>query len=979
MKMKYNKIVILFCVMLTFFYSKLYGQDTNNLYSLLFDKESNQHIGTSFLAYNNIDDLKLKGDSSALESDAGINTESEDLLPEEEAEEEMVNVPFRQVDRRNLVGGVTILNPADVINKDFNISVTDGISGRIAGLLWANNIWGFDNALVMIDGAPRNYSDIKFDEIEQISVLKGVNAVALYGSHAANGVILITTKRGQVIDGHQINVRVNSGIQTARALPEFLNSADYMVLFNEARENDGLDRRFDDGTINNFRTGNPYRFPSVDYYSSDYLADFATNNDVHTEFIGGTEDARFYANVGWRNNSTLLNFGEGANEGDNRFNVRGNIDLVLNEYISSSIDVSAIFQNSRRGHGNYWGNAATIRPNEFAPIVPIGSISGDSLSVIDLAEGSRNIIDGRYILSGSHTFLEHPIADMYVAGYNNNMNRIMQINNTIDFDLKNLLSGLKFHTKFNADFYNSYNQSINNTYSIYLPTWLNGDDVIVGLERLGRDERPGVQNIGGTAQSRSLGYSMMFSFLRNVNNDHNISALLLGSANMITVNNVIQPIRNTNAGLHLGYDFKHKYIIDFSGAIVHSTKLAQGNRIGFSPTIGLGWLLSSEDFLAGSDVIDHLKLTAQAGILNTDVLIDGHNLYANIHNYHGWYAWNDGANNNLLLTSQQGANPGLYFAQRKEVNLGIEGAFFNRLLWLESSFFITQMDGLPTRRLNYYPSYMSDVVPWENYNRNKYSGVDFLMNIRQNFGELNMNIGLNMTYAVSEVIKRDELFAFDYLERVGRPVDAIFGLENAGFFMNEQEILDHSLQVFSMVVPGDIKYVDQNGDGIIDENDVVMIGRWIAPFNFGLNLSFSYRKFSLFVQGTGHLGGNGIKSGNYYWAQGNDKYSIVTMDRWTEATKENATYPRLSSIQNPNNFRQSDFWIYSTDRFDIRKVQISYDIIDNNSNNSIIKNLGVYVYGANLLTIAENKDIMLLNVGFAPQYRYFNIGLRANF
>jgi TonB-linked SusC/RagA family outer membrane protein len=935
MKMKYNKIVMLFCVMLTFSFSKLYGQDTNNAETLVIDTVSMQS--------------------------------------------QTVNVPFRQIDSRGLVGAVTVINPDNVINEDFNISVTEAIEGRISGLLWANNIWGMDNALVMIDGAPRNFSDIKFEEIEQISVLKGVNAVALYGSHAANGVILITTKRGRTISERQINVRVNTGIQTPRALPQFLNSADYMALFNEARENDGLDRRYDDATINNFRTGNPYRFPSIDYYSSEYIADFARSNDVHTEFIGGTGDAKFYANLGWINNSTLLNFGEGVNEADNRFNIRGNVDLVLSDYITSTIDVSAIFGNSRRGHGNFWGNAARIRPNEFAPLLPIGSVFGDSLSVVELAEGSRNIVDGRYILSGSHTFMEHPIADMYVGGYNSYMNRIMQINNTINFDLNNVLNGLKFHTNFHADFHNSYNQSINNNYSVYLPTWVNGDDYIVGLERLGRDERPGVQNIGGTAQRRSLGYSLYFSFLRTLNNDHNISALLLGSANMITLNDSIQPIRNTNAGLQLGYNFRHKYIVDFSGAIVHSTRLAEGNRVGLSPTIGLGWLLSSEDFLSNSNVINHLKLTAQAGILHTDLPITGNFLYDNVHNYHGWYAWNEGVNNNQLLTSQHGANPNLFFSQRKEVNVGIESAFFNRRLWLESTFFITQMDGLPTRRFNFYPGYMRDVVPYENYNRNQYSGFDFLANIHQNLGELKINVGLNMTYAISQVMKRDELFAYDYLQRVGRPVDAIFGLANDGFFRNEQDIQDHGLQMFGRIVPGDIKYIDQNSDGVINENDEVMIGRWIAPYNFGLNLSLSYGRFNLFVRGTGNLGGHSMKSGNYYWAQGNDKYSTVTLDRWTEANTDNATYPRLSSIQNPNNFRQSDFWIYSTDRFDIRKVQISYDIIANNSNNATIRNLGVYVYGANLLTIAENKEIMLLNVGFAPQYRYFNMGLRANF
>jgi hypothetical protein len=181
------------------------------------------------------------------------------------------------------------------------------------------------------------------------------------------------------------------------------------------------------------------------------------------------------------------------------------------------------------------------------------------------------------------------------------------------------------------------------------------------------------------------------------------------------------------------------------------------------------------------------------------------------------------------------------------------------------------------------------------------------------------------------------------------------------------------------VKPGDIKYKDQNNDGVINENDAVMIGRWIAPFAYSVNGSVSYANVTLFVQGTGNAGGNGVKNSNYYWVDGDKKYSEVVRGRWTEATKNTATYPRMSSGANKNNFQYSDFWIYSTDRFNLSKVQLTYNLPKSLLQHTFMRELGIYASGANLLTISKNREILELNVSSAPQYRYYNIGINAKF
>lgn len=905
------------------------------------------------------------------------------IAAENEAQE--VYLPFGKVDKQDLPGAISVLNPETYIDRDYNLTVEGGMNGRVAGLLWSNNIWGMENAIVMIDGVRREFSDITLNEVQQISVLKGVNAVALYGSQAAKGVIFITTKKGEA-NSRKIGIRVNYGIALPKAMPNYLNSADYITLYNEARRNDGLTVPFSADSIQKFRSGNPYRFPNVDYYSSEYLKKFQNATDATAEFSGGTNTARFYSNVGWSSSTTLLKAGEGKNEGDNRLNVRGNVDLKLNDKISSSIYVSAVFAESRRARSstantNYWSNAASLLPNRFTPLIPISLISPTDKASLALVEASRNLIDGKYLLGGLQSFQTNPIADLYVAGYDKNIRRIFQITNEIDADLSGALPGLSFHTLFNLDYSNSYLQSISNTYAVYAPTWNATFDSITKLQKFGEDTRPGTQNINSTAQRLNIAFSSWLGYDRTINNAHNVSAKLLGYTSSITVNDIYQPITNSHLGLQVGYNYKHKYWADFSGAYVNSTKLPGGNRTGFSPTASLGWLLSSENFLTNSRAVNYLKLSASAGIVNTDLDISGYYLYDNIYQRGTFFRWNDDLQGaNQATTSAYGTSPDLTFPKRKEVNVSLEGAFFNNLLSFQTTVFKTQMDGLATQRFSQYPNYFSTFIPYTNYNANQRTGFDVMLNVNKKVGNVELSLGATATYANSTATKRDELLLDPYQNRAGKPVDAIFGLVSNGLFMDANDINNSSRQTaFSEVRPGDIKYVDQNGDKIIDSRDEVMIGRFIAPFTYGINLNVEYKAFNLFVLGTGNNGGDGLKNNNYYWVSGDVKYSDVVLNRWTESTKTTATYPRLSSQQSANNFRSSDFWLYKTDRFNLSKVQLTYNLPNAVLSKAFIKDILVYISGSNLYTFSKNRQILDLAVASTPQFRNYNVGIRAKF
>ena len=1005
--MKYLKIWMAFCVIFSCFCMNLKAQDVSQvtISSVVHDDKGrpvskalvsgNKGKTTVYTDENGRFSITIPANSVVLINangfkiqtfNAGTVSARIDLVSDNGPQG--IYLPFGKIDKQDLHGAISVLHPESYIDRDYNLTVEGGMNGRVAGTLWSNNIWGMENAMVMIDGIRREFSDITFNEVEQISVLKGVNAVALYGSQAAKGIIFITTKKGDA-NSKKISLRVNTGIALPRALPQFLNSPDYMNLYNEARRNDGLPELYTPSTIESHRTGNANRFPSVDYYSSEYLKKFQNATDANAEFSGGTNTARFYSNVGWSNNTTLLNVGEGKNEGDNRLNIRGNVDLKLNNKISSSIYVSAIFRESRRArssdaNSNYWSNAATALPNRFTPLIPVNLISPNDKTTLGIVAASRNLIDGQYLLGGLQAFQTNPIADMYVAGHDRNIQRVFQVTNEINADLSSVLHGLSFHTLFNLDYANSYLQSISNTYAVYRPTWNANADTITGLQKFGEDTRPGTQNINSTAQRQNNSFSAWLGYDK-ILGDHNISTKLLGYTSAITVSNIYQPITNSHLGLQVGYNFKQKYLADFSGAYVNSTRLPDGNRTGFSPTVSLGWLLSSENFLANSRVVNHLKLSASAGILNTDLDVrrntqDAFFLYNNIYGRGATYRWNDDVSGaNQTTTSTQGASPDLGFARRKEVNATLEGSFFNDLITLQTTVFSTQMDGLATQRFSQYPNYFSTFIPFTNFNADQRSGFDLMLNVNKKVGNVEFSLGTNLTYAKSNVAKRDELYLDTYQNRAGKPVDAIFGLVSNGFFNDQNEINTLSKQLFSEVRPGDIKYVDQNGDKVIDNRDEVMIGRYIAPLTYGLNLTVNYKNFNLFVLGTGNNGGYNLKNNNYFWVSGDLKYSDAVLNRWTESTKATATYPRLSSQQSANNFRNSNFWLYKTDRFNLSKVQLTYNLPGNVLGQSFVKGLLVYVAGANLYTFSKNREILDLSVASTPQFRNYNIGIRAKF
>ena len=924
---------------------------------------------------------------------------SQGVMAQESADTraDSINVAFRKSDVRDVIVPVSKVNVSELMEKNYNTYSLDNMQALTAG--YNGQLWNQGEALVLIDGVPRDANNVLPTEIEDITFLKGASAVVLYGSRASKGVILITTKRGSIAP-LKISARANYTMDVAKSFPTYLDGAEYMTLYNQALVNDGLSPKFTDEQIYNTAAGtNPYRYPNQQFYTSDYLNKTKSRYDVTAEFQGGGKFAQFYTNVSYYRQGDFINFGEGKNNYTDRLNVRGNIDLQLSDWASGWVNANATYYNQHGSNSNFWSAASTLRPNRVAPFIPVSFIDPLDVNSLNLIQNTRNIIHnpaglpaGDYFLGATQEDQSNAFADMYSAGYNTWTSRQFQFDAGVKFDLKSILKGLSFKTNFAVDYKTSYSTSLNDQYSTFGVNWtqIDGYDVIGSLTQYGQDKHTGTLNASKSAEQQTIAWNGQFDYV-NSWGDHNLHATLVANGYQQTISGEYHRVSNANLGLQASYNFAHKYYVDLAANAVHSAKLPEGNRKAISPSVTLGWRLTSEDFMKDMDWLDDLRLTAGYTVLNQDLDIAEYFMYKDIFTATGtWWGWSDANNSIQTSDSQRGGNDELSFVKRKEFNVGLNGALLKNKLTFSVNYFNTTVDGLLAQPDYIYPSYMhtywpvSTFVPYINYGKNRRQGIDFAIAYNDKAGDFEWGVQAFGQTTTSKNLRVAENVEFEYQRSEGKATDAIWGLECLGYY-NSQEEIDNAeaKSSFGTVMPGDLKYKDQNGDGIIDSKDQVVLGRWGAKFSGGLNLTLKYRNFTLFAMLTGQFGGNAIKNDTYNWVYGERKYSDVVRGAWTAEKFKNGemiSYPRLTTQSPDNNFRTSDYWMYKTDRLDLARIQITYDFSKSLFGpKSIVKGLQIYANGNSLLTIAGERDQMERNVDSSPQTRSFTLGAKVEF
>src|SRR5690606_28069101 len=655
---------------------------------------------------------------------------------------------------------------------------------------------------------------------------------------------------------------------------------------------------------------------------------------------------------------------------------------------------------------------ANIRPNHdgFHPFVPIDRLDLTNPDFQAIVQNSNHIIDGKYLLGGLSNMQTNDLSQMIASGYIKNRNRTFMFNVGAEADLSSITPGLSFSTRYSMDYTTRYTEGYNVPYATYQPHWqmVDGQEMITSLTKFGNDGNSTNEFIGTSLYYQTMSLTSQFNYQRTFNQHHNVTGTLLGWGYMRQFSSDVdtnqggsdyQPCRNTNLGIHTGYNYKQRDDNDFTGCVVHSAKLSNDNRRALSPSATLGWRISEEDFFKDRvSFVDDLKLTASYSSLKQDLDIADYYLYRE--NYGNstaegalgaWYQWRDGGTTGgggATVLSGRGANPNLTFVERKELRVGLDASVLNNRIQLNANYFRQHTNGLLTRGdATILPSYFlgnGDFRPWLNFNNDMRTGVDLSLNLNDKIGNVEFSLGFVGMIYNSRATKRDEVYENDYQYRTGRPLDASWGYIAEGFFQNQSEIENHARQTFGGdLKPGDIKYRDVNGDGLIDSRDQVDLGHnggAVNPFSYGLNITLKWKNLTFFALGSGHTGGIGFKNNAYYWVSGLSKYSEPVLGRWTEETASTASYPRLTTTGNNNNFQNSTFWMYKNNRFNLNRVQFTYDLEEHLfQNSSVVNRMSVYVNGDNLLVISKERKMMETGFGSAPQMRFYNVGVKAFF
>ena len=852
---------------------------------------------------------------------------------------------------------------SDEILKNSSVSASDAIMG-----LLPLNFRGNSSPLVVVDGFPRDWSYLAKEEIESVTVLKDASATALWGARGANGVISVTTKRGKY-DSKKISVSYVHGIGLPTNIPQMANASSYANAVNEALTNDGLPVRYSPTDIANFTsgTGDPDLYPNVNWLKQAFR-DYTQNNQLNMTFQGGGNRIRYFSLINYKNDFGILN--PKYTEYDGRFstqkrsyglNIRTNLDIDVTK---TTLVKFTLLGKLSQSNGPYSSDASIFNNLVGVPSAafPVFTQSG--------LWGSNNI------------FNTNPIANIASTGYGMSNGQMFQSDMRIIQNLSMLVNGLSAEATVSYDNNATYAESQSKTYAYQVNT-------------------PVVNSSTGAITKNSVlrGNESALAFNSSLSNQFITSALegkvlydrtfgvnsLIASA--IFRQETIYPLGRNNTRKRqyfvgtAGYDFQGRYLLDLVINHYGTSLLSAGDKFRTYPAISAGWIISRESFF-NSKSLDLLKLRVSWGKSGYDGNLQ-YELDRQYWNGGGGYTFQDG-NVSVGGSTREGTLAVDYVTPEtgEKLNLGIDLKAFKKLTFAGDAFYerrsniLVSGNGVISKAIGInVPSICTGI--------NDIKGYEISTTWNEDTRPFKYYVQGNFSFAQTKVIENNEGFVqYDYLSKKGRPVGQFYGLQAIGYFNDQADITNSPTQKFSVVKPGDVKYKDQNNDGIIDQKDVVASGYSTAlpEIYYGMKLGVEYKGFGVDVllQGITNYS-QVLNTASVYWPlQNNTNISNWYLNdniRWTDATKATANLPRLSTINNSNNFQNSTQWRVDGSYFSLRNLNVYYNLPQSLTKKIGIANCQVYARANNLFTTYQYKKFDVGN----PALTNIFLGLKFNF
>ena len=955
------------------------------------------------------------------------------LLPDTTALDESVVIAYGQQKKVTITGAVSAVS-SDELLKAPVANVANALQGNLPGVsaVQASGMPGADEPvirirgvgslnsaepLVLVDGVERSFSQLDANEIESISVLKDASATAVFGVRGANGVILVTTKRGTTGKA-SVTASFNTAVQTISKFIDFADSYTYGQMWNYTQITDNLPMnewpgsvtiadytpyngtgiRFSQEVMEHFRTGDmPTTFPSTDWINY-IMNDSAWQEQTNVNVNGGTERVRYFVSAGFLNQDSLFKtFTDNKNETFNykRLNYRANLDIDVSKYSQISITLGGRMQNRNTMGG---GEGFLFRYLQGA--TPYAGIGVDE--------------QGRHIVADSNIvgpYDRDALSNYYNLGYQNESTNVLNFDIQYKLDLGFITKGLSFKTKasYNSEYTARKNRE--NGYGTgltYVATLVDGQEVLrkenITWPLPYNEAKWGSRNWYAEA---SFDYNRKFG-------QHNIGALVLYNESKTYYpwdadNSLYQSIPKGYVGLvgRVTYDYATKYLLDFNIGYNGSENFAPGKRYGLFPSVSVGWIPSQEKWwepLKGW--FGYLKLRGSWGLVGNDYT-NGHRflyLPGSWQFYQGGMTVNPqnrgasfGTSGNWLYAVKEltSGNPNVTWETASKINVGLDARFFNRLS-AYVDFFWEDRDHILVSNESTLPAVTSLPASYVNQGRVKNHGFEVTLNWEDRIGNVRYSISPNVSFARNKVIEMLEVPPmYDYLSKTGQPVGQPFGYELFEFYQEGTEQryketygVDMPTQMLSLQY-GDCVYVDLNDDGKIDENDRKPLGYTTNPeitFSLSAGIHWKGLDFSMLWTGADHV--SRTLNGYFRDQFGSTNTSALTQwvadNSWTE-DNPNAILPRISFRNRGNNNLDSRAWMINSRYVRLKNVELGYTV-NKPKAMPFFNYIRFYVSGQNLLTFSQfdgnDPEAPGAGLDFGVRYpmtRVVNIGAQLNF
>lgn len=903
-----------------------------------------------------------------------------------------VPLPFTTLTKRSLTGSEAVIDGSQ-LEKYPSTDLRNAFTGLATGLEVIENygITGMSpeekfgnfgakekvslllrgrNPIFIIDDVPTDITEMQLDpqEIESVTVLKDIVAKAMFGPQAADGAIFIKTKRGKKNE-RILNVNVEKGVSMIDRMPEFVSGADYARLNNQAKINSGLAPGYTDADIAAYSLNNPFDMyhPSINY--RDYmLKNTKSFQRANVSSSGGNETVQYFANLAYDGDGDIYKIGSAANF--NRISSRANLDIKVNDLISARFDFyGGLTSRQSPNYGYDADYGADNSDDATMDIVEFDRVLGDitSISPIAFPVYAKNDNTMKQPWYGvSSLFKDNPVGRLVQQGYYTETGRSGNIALTLNYDMKNILSGLKSKSYIDFQAENLIRIGKTTDYIAY--------NVIPALTPAGTDTfnltlAHNGSDMSGQAKLHDYYYQRL-GFYENLNYDktfgkHAIQSGLTYFISKSTYNGIEEPRRLQNGIWSGTYTYDDKYSVQAVVNYAGTYSFAKGKRYQAFPSIGASWVLSEEKFMSNVKFIDYLKLHADYGKLGYENFTSPY-LYNTVYTYNTsgtkfgpaptgyWFGSSEDKTQYQAYPSRMG-NPDLTWETRKEFGVGLNAVMFNHKLEVELNYYNNERDGIITQLSNSVPyvAGVSGAKPYFNYNSIRYFGGELGVQYSDRKGDFKYSVGGSASVQNSEYLKIDQPnYRFSYQSRVGQPVDAYYGQTYLGQFASDEET-QLIPQLFDATLhAGDFKYKDMNNDGVIDDNDQSKIGHTSPRLIYSLNAKFSYKGFDLTIIGTGRAFYDIPLTNKYFWnGWGDNTYSAFVRDH------NGGAYPKLTYYKVNNNYVGSNFWLASGNFFKVQNVELAYSLAAKQAYALHTRGAQFYVRGANLLTISKLKDV----------------------